>query len=224
MFYTSYRYPYNMKLIDLTGKRFGRLTVIERSSEKNQCSSKWICECDCGNVVSVYSHNLRQGTTVSCGCYNLERLHNDKRHLTHGLGNHPIYETWCHMKTRCCNPNATGYENWGGRGITICDEWKEDFVQFYDWSITHGWREGLTIDRIDNDGPYSPDNCRWVTPKEQANNTRRNHILEFNGKRHTISEWSEITGIDRNVICKRITTLGWTEEKALTTPVRRFNK
>ena len=122
----------------------------------------------------------------------------------HGLSRTPLHRVWRLMKTRCYNPHHDRYKDYGGRGITVCDEWRENFIAFYEWSISNGYSQGLQIDRINNDGPYAPDNCRWTTRKVQANNRRTNHPITFMGETHTIKEWSEITGIHQNTIRARL--------------------
>ena len=125
------------------------------------------------------------------------------------------------MKKRCYSENEIGYENYGGRGITVCDEWKNNFEAFYNWAIENGYKDGLTLDRKDNDGQYCPENCKWSTVKEQANNRRSNHLLTLNGETHNLMEWSEITGIPYHTLKKRINGSKWSTEKALTTPVKK---
>ena len=167
------------KLIDLTGQRFGRLTVIERAGKDYIGQAMWRCRCDCGNVTVVAGGNLRTGNTKSCGCYGHELTIGGYRSRTHGGtcdgGKRTrLYRIWRAMKTRCYNLNAQNYKDYGGRGITICPEWLHDFVAFRDWALSHGYRDDLSIDRIDNDKGYSPDNCRWATAKEQRANQRSN--------------------------------------------------
>lgn len=130
-----------------------------------------------------------------------------------------LYRIWCNMKGRCYSKTNPRYKEWGGRGITMCAEWKDSFLAFYKWSVANGYSDDLTIDRIDNDKGYYPSNCRWTTLKEQANNTRRCHFVVFNGETHTLSEWAEILGINRKIISDRIIKLKWPIEQALTTPV-----
>lgn len=201
---------------DLTGKRFGRLVVIERAgNSKNGRNSTWRCKCDCGRETTVIGTLLRNGHTQSCGCYGKSRL--GENNYKHGKKNKRLYGVWCNMRQRCNDENFVGYKYYGGRGITVCEEWQE-YLPFHDWAMGNGYREGLSIDRIDVDGNYCPENCRWATTKEQNNNTRANHRLSYNGETHTMSEWAEITGINMQTLWQRIKR-GWTTEKALTTPV-----
>lgn len=138
----------------------------------------------------------------------------------HGLNETRIYKTWVRMKVRCYNQNHDRYKNYGGRGITVCDEWKNDFKKFYEWAMKNGYSDDLTIDRIDVNGNYEPSNCRWITNKEQCNNRRNNHFITYNGKTQTVSEWAEEIGLDYNTLLVRINRLHWDIEKALTTPLR----
>lgn len=171
-----------------------------------------LCKCDCGNITKVRVEHLRSGHTKSCGCY--QRTQTSKAHKTHGREPKRLYSIWANMKTRCLNKNTETYERYGGRGITICDEWLS-FENFRNWAITNGYSDDLTIDRIDNDGNYEPSNCRWATDYEQRNNTRRNHFLEYKGERKTIRQWSDDVGISCKVISDRVNRYGWTVEEAL---------
>ena len=141
----------------------------------------------------------------------------------HGLTNTPLFRTWSNAKSRCCDVNSVPFKDYGGRGITVCDEWKNDFQAFYDWAISSGYKAGLTLDRIDNNKGYSPDNCRWATMKEQSNNRRNNAHLVFRGERKTVTQWAEDTGISRNTLYKRLSN-GWDVERTLTTPTRKHTK
>lgn len=158
--------------IDLKGKRLGKLTVIERVENIPKHHARWLCKCDCGNTHIVESHCLIGGSVTSCGC-NLVVLH-----TTHGRSGSRLYTIWNGIKQRCLNENTKDYPYYGGRGITICDEWKNDFESFEKWALFNGYdayakRGECTLDRIDNDGNYEPSNCRWVTMKEQCKNRRR---------------------------------------------------
>lgn len=185
---------------DLTGKRFGMLLVLGKDKDRDKTGCiKYICKCDCGNVVSVRSSSLNDGNTSGCGC----RLHNTgkkQRTYKHGNSRDRLYGIWSKMKSRCNNPNSDKYKYYGGRGIRVCAKWNapDGFASFRNWAISNNYTDELTIDRIDNDKGYSPDNCRWVTQKEQVLNTRRNRRITFNGRTLTISEWAEEFGFNRN--------------------------
>jgi len=156
-------------LVDLTGQRFGELTVLYQVPSRDRNSS-WLCQCDCGKKTIVRAPNLKFGGTRTCGC-GVARA-TVKRCTKHGESHSKLNYIWTAMKERCFNPNNKSYDNYGGRGITVCDEWKNDYAAFSKWSKENGYREGLTLDRINNDGGYSPDNCRWTTYKVQSNNRR----------------------------------------------------
>lgn len=158
------------RFIDLTGQRFGRLTVIERAPRDHRYrGAMWRCRCDCGCESIAESHNLRSGNTTSCGCYHRER---QKAGKSHGMSKARLYRIWKAMHTRCYNPNSPAFKYYGGRGITICDEWLRDFEAFHRWSVANGYAEDLTIDRIDVNGSYCPENCRFVSMAEQNKNKR----------------------------------------------------
>ena len=184
---------------DLAGQRFGRLVVIERDESK--CRTAWLCHCDCGSEVATTSLSLKSGNTFSCGCYQRDRAAEAK--TKHGLCYTRRYGIWEGMIQRCENPNSDSYERYGGRGICICKEWRENFMSFYTWAGDNGYEGYLSIDRIDNDGNYEPFNCRWVTTKEQNRNTRSNVYAEINGETKTLSEWSESTGVGIGAISGR---------------------
>lgn len=199
------------------GMRFGRLTVMVDSdpivNPSGQKSRTLKCLCDCGNTVTVRYSGLISGTTRSCGC--LKRENSGKHLLKHGLAKLPEYKIWKDMRKRCNNENQSHYHRYGGRGISVCKEW-DDFEVFMKDMGTRP--EGTTIDRIDNDGGYSPDNCRWVSLKENSRNKEKTRFLTFNGETRCISEWSERLGIRRKLIHERIDQYGWSVERALTEP------
>lgn len=186
------------RLEDLTGKRFGRLVVIEKAKTEHK-STRWKCKCDCGNECTVLAENLKTGHTTSCGCYREEKR--PSLRYKHGQRHTRIYSTYTKIKDRCYNPNNPSYSRYGGRGITICDEWKKNPESFIKWAYDNGYDEKAaygecTLDRIDNDKGYSPDNCRWVNEQVQANNRRSNKRYEYNGETHTIAEWSRILNVN----------------------------
>ena len=176
-----------MTVKDITGKRFGRLVALRGVYIKYK-KTKWWCLCDCGEKKKILLDSLLRGKTTSCGCYRREVVSSNKR--THGFSNNNLYSRWLNMKNRCFNKNNLSYKNYGGRGITLCETWM-DFNNFKDWSLSNGFKEGLTIDRIDNDKDYSPDNCRWVDRKVQVGNRRVTLKTTINGKEDTLSNHSE---------------------------------
>ena len=199
------------KLVDITGKRYGRLTVIGRTTKIGK-DPTWNCICDCGNTCIVQGNNLKNGHTKSCGCYVKDIAR--KNFKVHGKTNTRIFNIWVKMKQRCTNKDDKAYAKYGGRGIKVCEEWINDFQAFYDWSMSNGYADDLSIDRIDNDGNYEPSNCRWATDVQQSNNRRSNHYITCNGETHTIAEWSKITGINDSTIQNRAAK-GWKPEKIL---------
>lgn len=202
---------------DIAGQRFGRLVAIKPVSTDKYGQVEWFCQCDCGNGCVTIVNRLRKGKTRSCGC-----LKDEGNNRRHGMCYTRLNGIYRKMKERCYWVNNPCYENYGGRGITVCDEWlgKDGFKNFAEWSLSNGYSDTLTIDRRNNDKGYSPDNCRWVDYKMQGRNTRRNHLMTLNGETKTMIEWSEITGISYSVILQRVNKLGWSDEKTLTTEVK----
>lgn len=207
------------KFEDLTGKRFGRLKVIERVFNEKKNGTKWMCECQCGKRVVVQSSDLKSGHTKSCGCYKRDHLLSSIN--LHGKRHTRLYNAWSNMKQRCYNKNSERYEDYGGRGIEVCQEWLDDFMNFYNWAMANGYRDDLTIDRIDNDKGYSPDNCRWATYKEQANNKRNNVLLLYKGEKKTLGEWAEEVGMGYETLHSRIFIQKMSIEKALNEPLKK---
>lgn len=210
------------KLEDLTGQKFGKLTVLEYVGRDKCRHSIWKCLCECGNISFPLATSLKSGVTKSCGCQESVFLPGHKRNKTHGLTLDPytkrMYTTLQKMKRRCNLPSNPDYHNYGGRGIYVCDEWDDPEV-FYNWAIANGYKPELTIDRIDNDGPYAPWNCRWATNEQQQNNKQNTVRFELGGILYT---WLDLA--DRCVVSKETFKLrisrGWSTEKALFTPLR----
>lgn len=202
------------KVHDLTGERFGRLTVMNRDAENTKHGrARWVCKCDCGNIITTSGNCLLKGHTKSCGC----AVRDNKPLYKHGLSKTRLHYIWRAMKDRCYNPNNTHYSVYGARGIVLCKEWENNFMAFYSWSIENGYKDGLSIDRIDNEKGYYPDNCRWATLIEQANNKRENKIIEFNGETKTLAQWCRELGLNYHSVQSRLCK-GWSAEKAFTTP------
>lgn len=206
-----------MKFIDMTGEKYGKLLVVEYAGKTKRGLSLWKCKCDCGREVVVQSVNLRNGHTKSCGCFRAEWC---KENCTkHGLEHTRLYGIWADMIYRCHNPENPNYKRYGARGISVCEEWRNDVKIFYDWAIRNGYSDDLTIDRIDNNGNYCPENCRWATKVEQASNRRSNILITRNGETKTMKQWAISEGIPYQVVWQRIKKLGWDPERALTEKV-----
>lgn len=220
--------------LELAGKRFGKLVAIEKTDERYRKNVLWKCKCDCGNEVLVIASRLTSGHTKSCGCLIKENIKNvakayresssykpPKSRRTHGGTGSRLYILWTSMKERCNNPNAKNYPNYGGRGTKICDEWNDNYSAFQEWAENNGYMEGLTIDRIDNSQGYNPQNCRWVTIEEQANNKTTNRYITIDGIKKTLAQWAKASGNDYNTIWRRIAKSGWDEKKAIFTPTNK---
>lgn len=203
-----------MKLIDLSGTRFGRLVVVRREGTKGK-KATWLCLCDCGKEHIVLVSGLKNGHTQSCGCLKIESDAKGSR-FKHGQSNSPEHTSWMRMNERCNNKNSKFYSSYGGRGITICDRW----LVFENFLADMGQRptSDHSIDRIDNNGNYEPTNCRWANPREQANNTSKNVRIAINGKTMNMSEWCRETGIDPDLASQRILRDGWSPSDAVTIP------
>lgn len=210
-----------MRYEDLTGRRFGRLIVLERTDshiKKNgDKQTAFLCRCDCGNVRKVLAYNLKNGHTLSCGCLSFE--HRTKARTKHGETGTRLYRIWHHMKERCNDNKNARFTDYGGRGIKVCNEWQCSYETFREWATSNGYTDMLTLDRKNNNDGYCPENCRWVTAKEQANNTRKNRLITYKNITHTLAEWSDIVKIKPSTIANRINS-GWTIEDALFKPLR----
>lgn len=209
---------YNISMYqNLIGRVFGRLTVLAETPNSDPRRRKWACRCECGTITSTVGYAMLAGKTQSCGCHRRDVM----RALvtTHGHAKsgkeHPLYRTWAHMRARCSSPAYHSYHRYGGRGITIDPRW-DDFSAFL--SDMGDKPKGYSLDRIDNNGNYSPSNCRWASPREQANNTMKVSLFEHLGKSMTLAEWSRETGINKITLWRRLNELGWPPSKAFSTP------
>lgn len=208
---------------DLTGKTFGRLTVLGLSDLKNtkNRSRLWVCVCTCGNIVIKDTKHLNNGHAKSCGCLQKEHMNEFKEkfagRVTHGMSRERLFRIWSSMIKRCSDEKYVGYMDYGGRGITVCDEWK-DLETFVGWANSHGYSDDLSIDRIDNNSGYCPDNCRWVDNYVQANNKRNNTLITYRNETHTLPEWSRITGIKQCTLRYRLKA-GWQVNDIIERPV-----
>ena len=188
---------------DITGLKFGKLTAIKRIGNDKYNTSVWFCKCECGKTVNVKLNNLKSGNTQSCGCIHQEKI--SKLFETHGLTNTRLYHILSNMKGRCYNKNVKDYKNYGGKKIIICDEWLNDFMNFYNWSMENGYKEELSIDRKDVTGNYEPSNCRWADMVTQENNRTNNRLIVLNGITKTLSEWTKFYGLKHSTVANRIT-------------------
>lgn len=207
---------------DLTGVQFGKLLVIEKAQSRvYPCGAKiamWRCKCACGKETVVTAQALLCGRTVSCGCHKRMLAALGGPNKTHGRSRTKLYRVWCGMKNRCYNSNTDAFKNYGFRGISVCEEWKENFANFSDWAEKNGYTEGLTIDRIDVNGNYSPGNCRWVSRNTQNNNTRRSVKVTYMGRTQSIKDWCNELNLNYKKIYCRIRCYGWAVKRALEKP------
>lgn len=187
------------KLEDLTGKKFNHLKVIERDLTAKR--TKWICQCDCGRIKSIDACHLKSGATTSCGCEHKKIVHSQKS--THGKSKTPLYYRWKALKQRCENPNDRSYPRYGGRGITVCDEW-QTFENFFKWSIENGYSQGLTLDRKENDKGYNPENCRWVDSKTQNRNKSNNRWVTLENKKVLLKDVAKALNLHAATLYSRI--------------------
>lgn len=207
------------KFKDITGQVFGRLSVqrfVRMEIKESYQYSVWECKCDCGTTIEARGSTLTQGAAISCGCARPDLAVRgwNKRGRKHSASEHPLYNTWLAMVARCSKPHLDTYRLYGARGIKVCDEWKNDANTFICHMLAIGWRPGLTVDRIDTNGNYEPGNVRAADDITQANNTRRNRVIEFNGERMTMAEWARKVGIPYGRLQMRIQR-GWDAARAL---------
>jgi hypothetical protein len=216
-----------MKFVDLTGLKFSRLTVMKRIGYAKDGHITWSCLCECGKEIIVPGNSLRSGNTKSCGCLYKEKIKNGLN-LKHGLARNKkskIYKTWQDMKSRCFNKNNKDYKNYGERGITVCERWLNKKTGFENFLEDIGEiPKGLTLDRIDNNGNYDFNNWKLSSRKEQRRNQRWNRPITFNNKTQFLIDWAKEYNINPNTLWIRLYRLGWSIEKALTTPVKKYRK
>lgn len=189
------------------GTKYNHLTAQKFLYRDKLSNQIWLWECDCKNKTQkeLSLNSVKQGNTKSCGCLKLKRTQQmGKDNYKHGLSATRLYNIWRGMKLRCLVKNEINYKDYGGRGIKICDEWKDNFISFKEWALTNGYKDNLTIDRIDVNGNYCPENCRFITNLKQQNNRRNNRFYTFNNKTQTISEWSRELNIEKSVLRNRI--------------------
>lgn len=212
-------------MINIAGQKFNYLTAVKPIGKTKKRTIIWECVCECGNKTSADISSLRSGNKKSCGCI-MHKPGHIGSNTKHGMFNTDIYKRWERMRRRC----KKGYHEhryYYDKGICVCKEWdnlKDGFQNFYDWAIKNGYKEGLTVDRIDSNGNYCPENCRWADRFQQANNKSNNHKLTFNGETHGISEWDRIIGIPRECLGQRIIKLKWPIERALTEPKKKIER
>ena len=208
-----------LKNNDLSGEKFGRLTVVKRWERLPSGHTKWLCVCDCGNVKFVMDSNLHRKHEVSCGCAKKEKM--IKNSKWKGESSEPLFIIWRAMLKRCYNINSQNYKYYGGRGIKVCNEWLDEnngYFSFKKWSLENGFEKGLSIERIDVNNDYSPDNCKWIPFSEQSKNKRNNNMITYHNETKCLAEWSKILGIKRYTLYSRLKR-GWAVEKAFETPV-----
>lgn len=213
-----------MAVVDLKGKRFTRLKVIEFAYSKKS-NRYWKCKCDCGNEIYTTTACLnRPKNTRSCGCIQKEKAAENGRNsaTTHGLSRNSdgtktrLFRIWTGMKTRCFNENVVEYPRYGGKGVTICESWM-DYKNFHAWAMSNGYKKHLSIEREDVNGDYEPLNCKWATNKEQTRNRTSSRFIEFNGETKTLAEWAEEKSMSINCLFERLKR-GWSVKKSLETP------
>ena len=200
---------------ELTGQKFGKLTVIESVGLNKHDKVCWSCKCECGKLTTVPTSHLRNGHTTSCGCLSPIKP-------THGgyANKERLCLIWGAMRRRCCKKSYAGFKDYGGRGITVCDDWLNDYSLFKDWALANGYDDSLSIDRIDVNGNYEPSNCRWASRKVQNNNRRSNRLITFQGETKTAAEWAIVAGVNCHTFMSRIDKLNWPIDRVMTEQTR----
>lgn len=201
------------KEIDISGKRFGKLLAIRKVGKgSRKTPQKWFCVCDCGNTKQITKGSLLRGITKSCGC---ERKRISRERMTkHGLKKTILYKKWLSMKNRCYNKNSERFKNYGERGICVCDEWRKNFVTFYTWAIENGYKYGLSLERMDVNGNYCPNNCKWIPLKDQVFNKTNTIYLNLFGDKMTVHNASLMFGVpEKRIRCRR--QMGWSDERCV---------
>ena len=205
----------------LIGKKQNLLTVISvkkicGKKKPNVYSTMLECKCDCGKTTYIYPYFFKNNGIKSCGCIK----HNTPYNATHKMSKELLYHIWESMRLRCSSPKDKHFADYGGRNIKVCDEWNKDFLKFKEWALNNGYSKGLTLDRINNNSNYSPDNCRWTTRKKQQRNRRNNVYITYKGQTKLLVEWCEELNLSYKPICGRIQRLGWNADKAFNTPIK----
>lgn len=188
-----------MKFKDLSGLKFNHLEILYVDKSSNPKHLKYFCKCDCGKIKSISGYHVEKGKIKSCGCMRDKYIHS-----THKQSKTRLYGIWTNIKSRCFNPKYHCYTIYGDRGISMCNEWKESFEPFYEWSMANGYKDNLSIDRIDNNADYCPENCRWADRKTQNNNKRNNHKITINGETKNLTQWADSLGINRDEFSYRV--------------------
>lgn len=216
-----------VKHFDMIGKKYNRLTIVaeeERASigVTKKTERQFLCQCECGKQVRVLLSNLLKGNTNSCGCWKREKT--SKAKGIHKLSKHPLHVAWANMKSRCYSKNHSSYNTYGARGIIVEDIWKNNFLNFYTWAINNGWKTNLTIERIDVNKNYCPENCTWIEAQLQAKNRTTSRYLEYKGERLILCDMARRHGLKPSVLLARLNFLKWDLERALTQPIRNIKK
>lgn len=205
----------SVKRVDLSNKRFGKLTAMRFSRIGERGTTFWLCRCDCGKEIEVTYNNLKSGNTRSCGCW----------HETHGETGTRLYKCWQDMKSRCECFKDVSYRYYGAKGIIVCEEWRNSYLTFKDWALNNGYTDAFTIDRIDVNGNYEPNNCRWVDRNTQSNNKNNNVYIEYNGEKMTLRQfarkYTEPKGISYKALWYRFSVAKWDLDKCINTPLTR---